>query len=84
MRMFAAGEIGRLVHLTFWKPQTVRRSKNGKTMKNKFNVIKWSWLLVTGFVLALALSACQHTSEHPSKEHPQKTPPATNAPPHNP
>jgi len=53
-------------------------------MKNKINLRKWSWLLITCFVSALALSACMHTGEHPSKEHPQKGQSPTNAPPGNP
>jgi len=46
-------------------------------------------LLAIGFASALALSACKHTGEHPSKEHPAKEHPtkehpSTNAPPRNP
>jgi len=52
--------------------QPVRR----KIMKNQMNLRKLSWLLVICFVSALALSACKHAEEHPSKapakEHPAK------------
>ncbi|MBI3853402.1 MAG: hypothetical protein HY298_24410 [Verrucomicrobia bacterium] len=48
-------------------------------MKNQ-TLQKWSWLLVLCFISTLALSACKHTEEHPSKEHPKAEHPGTNAP----
>ena len=53
-------------------------------MKNQSILKQFSWLLAIVFASALALSACKHSGEHPSKEHPQKEHPATNAPPRNP
>lgn len=50
-----------------------------ETMKNQ-TLQKWSWLLVLCFISTLALSACKHTEEHPSKEHPKAEHPGTNAP----
>ncbi|HXJ61063.1 MAG TPA: hypothetical protein VNU68_30830 [Verrucomicrobiae bacterium] len=53
-------------------------------MKTQTMVTKAACLLAIGCALALGLSACKHTGEHPSSEHPQKEHPATNAPPRNP
>jgi preprotein translocase subunit SecG len=51
-------------------------------MKNQVLLKKTCWLLVIGFVSALALSACKSTDEHPKKsEHPEH--PMTNAAPQN-
>ncbi len=50
-------------------------------MKNQILLKKSCWLLVIGFVSALALSACKSTEEHPKKsEHPTSEHPTTNAP----
>jgi len=38
----------------------------------------FSWLLVFCLVSALALSACNRSSEHPKKEHPTTNAPSTN------
>ncbi len=53
-------------------------------MKKQAVLKTFSGLLTICFALALTLSACKHTGEHPQGEHPRKEHPGTNAPPRNP